>query len=73
MNLIVTPEYVQKVLSLDADIQIFAYRYDRGLSEQDAHSVLPGEKANLERGLNDNKYIVPGAGGLGELMNNSEK
>ena len=26
---------------------------------------------NEEKGLNDHQYIVPGAGGLGELLNNS--
>jgi uracil phosphoribosyltransferase len=31
----------------------------------------PGERWDEERGLTDLGYIVPGAGGVGELLNNS--
>ena len=32
---------------------------------------VPGEKWAEESGLTDKQYIVPGGGGLGELMNNA--
>ena len=31
----------------------------------------PGTLPEGERGLDDHQYIVPGAGGLGEVLNNS--
>jgi len=31
----------------------------------------PGTHPALERGLTESHYIVPGAGGLGELLTNS--
>jgi hypothetical protein len=31
----------------------------------------PGKFWEKEVGLNENQYIVPGGGGLGEVMNNS--
>ncbi len=36
-----------------------------------ALAAAPGEFADEERGLNDVQYIVPGAGGMGELLTNS--
>jgi uracil phosphoribosyltransferase len=33
--------------------------------------TVPGELWGEERGLDDHHYIVPGAGGLGEVLNNS--
>jgi uracil phosphoribosyltransferase len=32
---------------------------------------VPGTYPDEERGLNDVQYIVPGAGGMGELLTNS--
>ncbi len=32
---------------------------------------VPGTFWDDEKGLNDHDYIVPGAGGLGEVMNNA--
>jgi hypothetical protein len=34
-------------------------------------ATVPGERWADERGLTDHHYIVPGGGGLGEIMNNS--
>jgi uracil phosphoribosyltransferase len=31
----------------------------------------PSAAGREERGLNDRQYIVPGAGGVGEIMNNA--
>jgi uracil phosphoribosyltransferase len=69
-HLIVTPEYVRRVHSFDPEIRIHALRLDRGFSSPEALKGLPGDSAS-ESGLNDHQYIVPGAGGLGEILNNS--
>ena len=71
MHLIVTPEHIARVTREAPDVQIYAVRVDRGLSAPDVLDTVPGERHAEERGLNDHQYIVPGAGGLGELMNNS--
>ena len=34
-------------------------------------ATVPGSRWAEERGLTENHYIVPGGGGLGEVMNNS--
>ena len=44
---------------------------DRGLSTPEALAERPGTLWAEERGLNESGYIVPGAGGLGEVLNNS--
>ncbi|HXH74398.1 MAG TPA: uracil phosphoribosyltransferase [Bacteriovoracaceae bacterium] len=71
MHLIITPEYVKKVTKLCPDLHIFALRLDRGLSSPEILLKEPGKNWDKEKGLNDNQYIVPGAGGLGEILNNS--
>lgn len=71
LHLIVTPEYLKKVLNHSKRIQVFALRVDRGLSSQDVLKSPLGLYWDQEKGLNDKQYIVPGAGGLGELLNNS--
>lgn len=71
MHLIVTPEYLKKVTQECPDLHIFALRLDRGLSEQKVLESVPGTFWDQEKGLNSHQYIVPGAGGLGEIMNNS--
>jgi len=71
MHLIVTPEYIAKITKDHPDVYIFALRLDRGLSAPDILTTTPGTKWSKERGLTDNHYIVPGAGGVGEILNNS--
>lgn len=71
LHLIVTPEYLKHVTKAHPDITIYAFRVDRGLSAKEALDSEPGAFWEQERGLNDNDYIVPGAGGFGEIMNNS--
>lgn len=71
LHLIVTPEYIKRMKTDHADVQIFALRLDRGLSSEKALSSTPGKYWEEERGLTDNQYIVPGAGGVGEVLNNS--
>lgn len=71
LHLIVTPEYLKRVTAAHPDVVVFAFRLDRGLSSQRALDSELGRYWDEERGLNDNDYIVPGAGGFGEIMNNS--
>jgi len=71
LHLIVTPEYLSRVTKDCPDLHIFALRLDRGLSSEKVLSSIPGEYWNEEKGLNHHQYIVPGAGGLGEILNNS--
>jgi len=70
-HLIVTPEYLRKIQSLPHDVTICAMRVDRGLSDPEVLDTVPGTHWERERGLDDHDYIVPGAGGLGELINNA--
>lgn len=71
LHLIVTPEYLKKVLNHSSKVQVFALRVDRGLSPVEVLKSPLGLYWEQEKGLNDKQYIVPGAGGLGELLNNS--
>jgi uracil phosphoribosyltransferase len=71
LHLIVTPEYLKQVTEAHPDVVVYAFRLDRGLSSQEVLSSELGKFWSQERGLNDNDYIVPGAGGFGEIMNNS--
>lgn len=71
LHLIVTPEYLKKVLTAHPEVVIYALRLDRGLSPEAVLKAPPGKYWDQERGLNDKQYIVPGGGGFGEIMNNS--
>lgn len=71
MHLIITPEYLEKVTKACPDLHIFALRLDRGLSSPEILKETPGKNWKEEKGLNEHQYIVPGAGGLGEILNNS--
>ena len=71
LHLIVTPEYLKRVTALGPTVQIYALRVDRGLSTPDVLAAVPGERWAEERGLDPHDYIVPGAGGVGELIYNA--
>lgn len=71
MNCIITPEYLKKVLASDPEIIIYSIRLDRGFSPPEVLRQTPGAAWELERGLNEKQYIVPGGGGFGEIMNNA--
>ena len=71
VHLIVTPEYVDRMTKQFPDLHIFAIRLDRGLSDAETLQTVPGTHPERERGLTDNHYIVPGAGGVGEVLNNA--
>lgn len=71
LHLIITPEYLRHVRANHPEVTVYALRLDRGLSTPEVLSEVPGARWDEERGLNEHHYIVPGAGGLGEVMNNS--
>src|SRR5262249_14462145 len=71
LHLIVTPEYTRRVHAAPPDVAIYALRLDRGLSSTRALRAEPGTHWDEERGLNSIQYIVPGAGGVGEILNNA--
>ncbi len=70
-HLIITPEYLKRITTIHPDVSIYALRLDRGLSPEEIMETVPGERWDEETGLNERQYIVPGAGGLGEIINNS--
>lgn len=70
-HLMATPEAVHQVTAEHPDVKLYAGRLDRGLSTDRALGATPGQFPEEERGLNDVQYIVPGAGGMGELLTNS--
>src|SRR5262249_43062360 len=71
MHLIVTPEYLSLITKEFPEVKVYALRLDRGLSAANVLSAIPGLHWKEERGLNDKQYIVPGGGGLGEVINNA--
>ncbi len=72
LNLMVTPEFIRRLTDeFPGMVSIYAYRIDRGLSPPEVLADMPGAQWALERGLTDHQYIVPGAGGMGEIMNNA--
>lgn len=70
LHLIVTPEYLTHVRQIPG-MHVLAFRVDRGLSSSDVLATEPGLLWDQEKGLDDTDYIVPGAGGVGELLNNA--
>jgi uracil phosphoribosyltransferase len=71
LPMISTPEYLRRVLDIDPSLVVYTARIDRGLSPPDVLAQPLGTRWEAERGLDDHGYIVPGAGGLGEVLNNS--
>lgn len=71
LNLIVTPEFIRRVLRETDNVVIHAGRVDRGTSPPEVLATIPGQFPERESGLNEVGYIVPGAGGLGEVINNA--
>ena len=71
LHLIVTHEYLKRVTDLGPSVHVYALRLDRGLSAPDVLAAKPGSLWEEERGLDAHDYIVPGAGGVGELIYNA--
>jgi len=70
LHLIVTPEYLARLAPFRDEVEVYALRVDRGLSPDETLQTRLGSTGD-ERGLNEIQYIVPGAGGLGEVINNA--
>jgi uracil phosphoribosyltransferase len=70
LPMIATPEYLRTVLEFE-NLVVYTARLDRGMSPPDVLASVPGTHWERERGLNDRSYIVPGAGGMGEVINNA--
>lgn len=71
VNLIVTPEYLKRILTEHPDVIVYALRLDRGGSSPEVLREMPGVRWDEESGLTDKQYIIPGGGGFGEIMNNA--
>lgn len=71
LHLILTPEYLKRVATEHPELIVYGLRLDRGLSPLEIMNTIPGTRWDKEQGLNEHQYIVPGAGGLGELLSNS--
>ena len=71
LNLIVTPQYIKKIRTDHPEALIYAFRVDRGQSPAHILESKPGSQWDLESGLTENHYIVPGGGGFGEILNNA--
>lgn len=72
VHLVITPEYLRHVATHHPQVIVYALRLDRGLSTPDVLASPAGSRWNDEVGLNDHHYIVPGAGGVGEIINNAD-
>lgn len=70
-HLFITPEYLRRVTAAFPEAHVFALRLDRGMSDDSVLRSRLGARPDDERGLSGHDYIVPGAGGLGELINNA--
>jgi uracil phosphoribosyltransferase len=70
MHLIVTPEFIRRMQKDCPELTIITLRVDRGTSDKEILSTELGS-SKLESGLNTVDYIIPGAGGVGEVLNNS--
>lgn len=71
LPMIATPEFLRAVLAAFDELVVHTCRVDRGLSPPDVLAARPGALWERERGLDERGYIVPGAGGVGEVLNNS--
>jgi len=71
LPMIATPEYLRIVLEEFDNLVVYTARLDRGLSDPEVLATEPGTHWDRERGLDEKSYIVPGAGGMGEVINNS--
>jgi uracil phosphoribosyltransferase len=70
LPMIATPEFMRAVAEHCPELIVYTGRLDRGLSPPEVLRRPPGTVPG-ERGLTDNQYIVPGAGGIGEVLTNS--
>ena len=72
MHLIVTPEYIRHVLEAHPDARhLRAAPRSRPLAAARAHAPSPARTGTRSAGSTSIQYIVPGAGGVGEILNNA--
>ena len=71
LHLIITPEFIKRMRADHPEVIIYAIRLDRGMSSDETLRTGLGASPDAESGLNEIQYIVPGAGGVGEIPNNS--
>jgi len=71
MHCIITPEYLKNITSKHPEVTVYALRLDRGLSSKNVLNTKPGTHWDEEKGLNAKQYIIPGGGGIGEILNNA--
>ncbi|HRV82714.1 MAG TPA: uracil phosphoribosyltransferase [Planctomycetota bacterium] len=71
LPLISTPEFLRATLPAHPNLHVVAGRLDRGMSPPEVLASVPGSSWEREKGLDEHDYIVPGAGGVGEVLNNS--
>lgn len=71
LHLIITPDFIRRIRRDHPEIAIYAIRLDRGMSSDEVLRTGLGQHWDAETGLNEVQYIVPGAGGVGEILNNS--
>jgi uracil phosphoribosyltransferase len=71
LHLVITPEHIRRLRELPVPVHVYALRLDRGLSDPAVLETGLGDDIDRERGLTGHGYVVPGAGGLGELINNA--
>ena len=68
---VITPEFARAVGKEFPEHIIYSIRMDRGLSDSSILKTPLGSQWDQEKGLNAESYIVPGAGGIGEVLNNA--
>lgn len=71
LPMIATPEFLKNLRAHLPECVVYTARIDRGLSSSEVLEEMPGTRWDEERGLDEKSYIIPGAGGLGEVLNNS--
>lgn len=68
VHLITAAEYVLGITQKCPGLIAYTARVDRGLSDPEVLKCILGSMKGQERGLNEHGYIVPGAGGMGEVL-----
>ena len=71
MHMIAAPEAIQRTAKQDPAAHLWTCRVDRGCSPDHVLQTKLGTHPELESGLNEKQYILPGAGGLGEVLTNA--
>lgn len=68
VHLITAAEYVLGITKKCPGLKVYTARVDRGLSDPEVLKSVLGSLKEQERCLNEDGYIVQGAGGMGEVL-----